>query len=138
MLINDKVIDKKAAGMYSPLTLAYLGDCVYELLVREGLVLKANKSNGKLHSEAKKWVSATGQNTAVLKILNNLNDEEQHIYKRGRNSNAIPGKNSNLDEYKRATGLEALFGYLYLIGEVARIEQLFDMITDETGGANED
>jgi ribonuclease-3 family protein len=133
MLINDKVIDKKTAGMYSPLTLAYLGDCVFELLVRESLVLKANKSNGKLHSEAKKLVCASGQNTALLKIINNLSEEEEHIYKRGRNSNCIPGgRNVNLDEYKRATGLEALFGYLYLIGEVARIEQLFDMITDET------
>jgi ribonuclease-3 family protein len=132
MLINDKIIDKKKAGMYSPLTLAYLGDCVFELLVRECLVLKANKPNGKLHSEAKNFVSASGQSLALFKIINNLSEEEQHIYKRGRNSNCIPGKNVNLDEYKRATGLEALFGYLYLIGEVTRLEQLFNMIMDES------
>jgi len=131
VIVNDNAITEHDAAMYSPLTLAYLGDSVYELLVREKLVLVANKSNGKLHSEATVYVSAKGQSAAIDKIIDVLTESELAVYKRGRNSNAVPGKNADVGEYKRATGLEALFGYLYLIGATERIEELFDIITKE-------
>jgi ribonuclease-3 family protein len=125
MLHNDNPIDDATARLYSPLTLAYLGDGVYELLVREKLVLKENRSNGKLHFEAKQYVSAQGQSDGVERILPLLTETETALYKRGRNSDAVGGKNSDIAQYKRATGLEALFGYLYLTGQIQRMEELF-------------
>ncbi len=113
------------AAMYSPLTLAYLGDCVYELLVREMLVREGNRPNGKLHEEAKTYVSASGQSEAFLKIEGMLTEEEKAVYRRGRNAHSVPNKNNDFDEYRRATGLEALFGYLRLCGDEDRINELF-------------
>lgn len=126
MTNNDKAISKKEASLYSPLTLAYLGDSVFELMVREKLVLRENAPNGKLHKEAKGFVSAKAQSQFADKILNELTEDELHIYKRGRNANGVPTKNADPAEYSKATGLEALFGYLYLAGETARLELLFE------------
>ncbi len=132
MINNDKTITKKEAALYSPLTLAYLGDAVFELMVREKLVLRENAPNGKLHREAKGFVSAKAQSRFIRKILDKLTTEELHIYKRGRNANGVPPKNADPAEYSSATGLEALFGYLYLAGETARMEFLFEEgINDE-------
>lgn len=128
MLINDHSISARAAAMYSPLTLAYLGDAVYELMVREKLVLRANESNGKLHFEALQYVSAKGQCAFFHKIEEHLTAEEVAVYKRGRNSDAVPGKNNSVAEYKMSTGVEALFGYLYLSGQAERLEYLFSFI----------
>lgn len=130
MLVNDKVISCHDAAQISPLTLAYLGDGVYELLVREKLVLRSNKSNGKLHFEATHFVSAKAQSEFVEKIMDILTEEEIAVYKRGRNSDAVPPKNTELSDYKRATGLEALFGYLYLSGQMERVEFLFGKMTE--------
>jgi len=127
---NIKILDKRDALMYNPLTLAYLGDGVYELLVRERLVSNENKSNGKLHAQAKQYVCADGQNVGLHKIIEILTDEETAVFKRGRNADC--GKHANIVAYKKATGLEALFGYLYLIGNVERIEELFDVIYNHT------
>ena len=131
MFINITPTDKRSAAQYSPLALAYLGDCVYELNVREHLLLKANKSNGKLHTEALQYVSASAQATFYKKILETLTDEELAVFKRGRNSNASPHKNSDVGEYKAATGLETLIGYLYLSGQNERLAQLFKIIFEE-------
>lgn len=130
MLRNDHPISESEARQYSPLTLAYLGDCVYELLVRETLVLRDNRPNGQLHREAMQFVSATGQSNGLEAILPLLTEEEQTIFKRGRNSDAISHRNSDVIQYKRATGLETLFGYLYLIGETDRLEELFRILYD--------
>lgn len=128
MLKNDHPISEAQARQYSPLTLAYLGDGVYELLVRETLILRCNKPNGKLHSEALSFVSATGQSNGLEAILPLLTEEETAIFKRGRNSDATGHRNSDIIQYKRATGLETLFGYLYLIGRTDRVEELFEKI----------
>ncbi len=128
MLRNDHPITEAEARQYSPLTLAYLGDGVYELLVRETLVLQTNRSNGILHREALQYVSATGQSTGLEAILPLLTEEELSIFKRGRNSNATGHRNSDIIQYKRATGLETLFGYLYLIGKTDRLEELFETV----------
>lgn len=131
MFINTTPTDKRSAAQYSPLALAYLGDCVYELNVRERLLHKANKSNGKLHAEALQYVSASAQADFCKKILEILTDEELAVFKRGRNSNASPHKNSDVGEYKAATGLETLIGYLYLSGQNERLAQLFKIIFEE-------
>ncbi len=119
---------RQEALAYSPLTLAYLGDCVYELLVREYLVNKGNKPNGKLHDEATRFVSSAGQSEAFFVIKPMLTEEEMVMFKRGRNAHSVPNKNNNADEYRRATGLETLFGYLQLCGDLDRIGELFDAI----------
>ena len=128
MLRNDHPISPADARQYSPLTLAYLGDGVYELLVRETLVLRHNCPNGTLHRQALQFVSAKGQSDGLEAILPLLTAEEESIYKRGRNSDAPGHRNSDIIQYKRATGLEALFGYLYLIGETDRLEELFSAV----------
>lgn len=123
------VLEKKDVNQYSPLTLAFLGDAVYEQLVREKIVLTANMPVGKLHKEAVKKVCASFQSNAVDLIEPILTEDELTIMKRGRNatSNTVP-KSSNPIEYRRATSLETLFGYLHLLGNSERIVELFDII----------
>ncbi len=128
MLRNDHPISEGQAKQYSPLTLAYLGDGVYELLVRETLVLRENRPNGQLHREALQFVSATAQSNGLEAILPLLTEAEEAIFKRGRNSDATGHRNSDVIQYKRATGLETLFGYLYLTGQTDRLEELFKIV----------
>ena len=128
MLRNDHPMSESDARQYSPLSLAYLGDCVYELLVREALILQNNRPNGQLHREALQFVSAKGQSDGLEAILPLLTEEETALFKRGRNSNAMGHRNSDVIQYKRATGLETLFGYLYLIGATDRLEELFSIL----------
>ncbi len=128
MLKNDHPISEGQAKQYSPLTLAYLGDGVYELLVRETLVLRDNRPNGQLHREALHFVSATAQSNGLETVLPLLTETEEAIFKRGRNSDAVGHRNSDVIQYKRATGLETLFGYLYLTGQTERLEELFQTI----------
>ena len=130
MLLNDNAVSPAEASQQSALTLAYLGDAVYELLVREKLVIHSHKTNGKLHFEATRFVSAKAQSEFVEKILGTLTPEELSVYKRGRNSDAVPPKNTDVAVYKRATGLETLFGYLYLSGRTDRIEELFEIMVN--------
>ncbi len=117
---------------YSPLALAFLGDAVYGLLVREQLLLTANRPAGKLHTLSVQAVNARAQAQAAEKILPMLTEAELAVYKRGRN--AHPGhtpKNQSEGDYHSATGLEALFGWLYLHGAEARLRALFDRIQDD-------
>ena len=109
--------------------LSFLGDSVYSLLVRERLSCDANRQAGALHSMCKDMVKAEGQAKAFLKIEPMLTEEETAVYKRGRNHNVnnIP-KGATIGQYHSATGVEALFGYLYLSGRTERIRELFDRI----------
>lgn len=126
-------IDKHDVNQYSPLTLAFLGDAVYEKLVREKLVKIANMPVNKLHKEAVEKVRAAFQSKAVDVISPLLTEDEAEIMKRGRNatSNTVP-KSSNPIEYRRATSLESLFGYLDLIGDNERIAEIFEFIWENT------
>lgn len=119
-----------APQQYSPLTLAYIGDCVYELFVRTYLISGANYHVKQLHRAATALVNAKAQSDLYLKIQDMLTDEEMSIYKRGRNTNSHPPKNANLRDYKSATGVEALIGYLYLKGDSARISELMDKLIE--------
>lgn len=116
----------------SPLTLAFVGDAVYDLLVREKLVCQANRSVEKLHLLAVESVKAPAQANSCRKILSILSDEEEKMFKRGKNArtNHLP-KNGTSRDYHYATALETLFGYLYLKGDIERVTQLFEIINQE-------
>jgi len=118
-------------NLLSPLTLAFVGDAVYGLLVRERLVLSADRSANDLHRLSVDLVRAGAQYNAVSKIIDRLTEKEADIYKRGRNAHAnhLP-KNAVPAEYHAATGLETLFGYLYLDGQNARVRELFNIICE--------
>ena len=106
--------------------LAYVGDAVLELMVRKKLVLDGGKI-GELNKQADSYVCAGNQSRVADRILPVLTEEELSVYKRGKNihTNSIP-KSATHIEYRKATGLEALFGYLYLAGETKRLEELFN------------
>ena len=108
--------------------LAYLGDSVLEIKVREYLIKKGYEKVGKLNNEAKNFVTAISQNAAYAKIADILTDEENDIFRRGKNCSHlnIP-KSASALEYKNATGFEAVFGYLYLCGKTERIDELFSL-----------
>ena len=124
---------KNDANQLGTLVLAYIGDCVYELLSRERVVAMGNKPVAALHKMTVSIVRASAQSEAVNIIMEFLTDDEIAIYKRGRNSEVghIP-KNGNVGEYHRATGLETLFGYLYLIGDMDRVKELYSIIAINT------
>ncbi len=128
MIKNENPKSKKTVSLFSPLTLAYIGDSVFDLMVKERLLKDENIPNGKLHRRATRYVSAVGQSKAVDFLLPVFTDEELAVFKRGRNCEVNPGKNSDIREYHRATGLEALIGYLYLCGETERAEYFTDLI----------
>lgn len=110
---------------YSPLSLAYIGDAVYDLMVRTVVVLKGNTSNEKLHKTSVKYVSARAQAKIIDSLKDELSEDEAAIYRRGKNSKpSSTAKNATLSEYLRATGFEALIGYLYLMNRQERIIEL--------------
>ena len=111
--------------------LAYLGDAVYEVLVREYLLKQGLTKSKNLHQEAVKWTSALGQVEKLKKIENVLTEEELTIIKKGRNAPLTrKARNVDLASYHYATGLEALFGYLYMSNNQTRIEDLFHQMHD--------
>ena len=119
----------------SSLALAHMGDAVYEILVRGWLCAQGRATCGNLHKETVALVRAEAQAAAVEKLLPCLTEAECAVYRRGRNGHvhAIP-KTASRGQYTRATGLEALFGWLYLQGQLERINQLFGIIMEEKEG----
>lgn len=110
---------------YSPLTLAYIGDAIYELVIRTILVEKGNTQVNKLHQRASKLVKASAQSEIVEKLKPYLTEEEMGIFKRGRNAKSFTmAKNASMSDYRRATGFEALMGYLYLTEQWDRMLEL--------------
>ena len=113
---------------YSPLTLAYIGDAIFELVVRTVLVERKNTQAEKLHKAATKIVKAETQALLAEVLKENLTEEELAVYKRGRNAKAVTrAKNATMSEYRRATGFEALMGYLYLKGDMERMIELISL-----------
>ncbi len=117
----------------SNLGLAHLGDGVYELMVRSYLVLKGKATNKGLHRATVGYVAAPAQARAAKTIVDKLSQEEQEVFRRGRNASphTIP-QNASREEYATATALEALFGWLYLQGRTERLNQLFAAMMEET------
>ena len=124
----NKILTKAEARTYSPLTLAFLGDSYYELMVRQRITLEHNMSTAKLHRAAVERVRASFQASAAECITELLTEEEAEILRRGRNATGSVPRSSNPAEYRKATALEALFGWLLLIGETNRAEELFEVI----------
>ena len=110
---------------YSGAALAYLGDAVMETLVRQMLVMRGIGNAGKLSALSLDYVRATNQSRGLEGLLPHLTEEENAVYHRGRNAAGAHPKSASVNEYRRATGLEALFGYLHLKGDTARLETLF-------------
>lgn len=115
----------------SPIELAFVGDAVYELMVREHISLHHDAPAGRLHSMCVDYVRAEAQVRAFEKIRPVLTEEELDFIRKGRNANKVTSsKNAEPAAYRTATGLETMFGYLYLSGNNSRIRELFDMIFD--------
>ena len=114
-------------AQYSPLALAYIGDAVYELIIRDRIVREGSRQVNKLHHEAVHYVNAGAQSRLVMRMQELLTPQEMRVYKRGRNavSHTVP-KNQDVADYRRATGFEALIGWLFLSGNYARIYELLD------------
>ena len=115
----------------SNLGLAHMGDCVFEILCRGYLCAQGGKTVGNLHKDTINMVKATSQAKFVDKLLPLLTEEEMSYYRRGKNSHvhAVP-KSATPAEYAKATGLEALFGALYLLGRTDRINELFKTVME--------
>ena len=118
-------IEGKDIRSFSPLTLAYIGDAVYEIVIRTIIVEKGNAPVNKLHHKASSLVKAVAQKEAMEKILPLLTKEEEAVYKRGRNAKSYTSaKNASVIDYRIATGFEALMGFLYLMGRNERMLEL--------------
>ena len=121
---------------YSPLTLAYIGDAIYELVIRTILVEKGNTQVNKLNQRANRLVKASAQSEMIEKLKPHLTEEEMAVFKRGRNAKSYTmAKNATMSDYRRATGFEALMGYLYLTEQWERMLELIKLgMTEETKG----
>jgi ribonuclease-3 family protein len=124
-------LNRQEITAISNLGLAHMGDCVFEILCRAYLCAKGGKNVGNLHRDTINMVKATSQAAFMDKLLPHLTEEELSFYRRGKNSHvhAVP-KSCTPAEYAKATGLEALFGALYLSGQTDRINELFKLVTE--------
>ncbi len=110
---------------YSPLALAFIGDGVYDLVIRTLVLNEGNRPVKKLHARTSYYVQAKTQSRMIQDMREHLTEEEYAVYKRGRNANGVnPAKNQTMGDYRRATGFEALLGYLYLKKEWRRLIEL--------------
>lgn len=117
-----KEVDAKS---YSPLVLAYIGDCVFDLVIKSMVISGGNKQVHKLHEETSCYVQASAQSLMMRAMQPCLTEEEHAVYRRGRNAKSVsPAKNQSITDYRRATGFEALIGYLYLKKEYERLMEL--------------
>lgn len=125
------MLKRKDIEMMSPLIWAYMGDAVYEQFVRDYLINQGVLKNGAYHKKAIKYVSATAQVKILKKIEEELTEEELDIVRRGRNSNPHShAKNADIVDYKYATGLEALIGFLYLTKQEKRLKEVLNMCVE--------
>ena len=121
-LFQMKEVDIKE---YSPLTLAYIGDSIYDLIIKSLVVNEGDRQVQKLHKETSMRVQASAQSKMMRAIQEHLTEEEHAVFKRGRNAKSVsPAKNQSITDYRRATGFEALMGYLYLKKEWKRMLEL--------------
>ena len=124
-LLKPFNIERKEATEFSPLVLAYIGDAVYELIIRSILVSMGNRPVNKLNKDATSLVKAGAQSEIVKLISDKLSEEEYTVFKRGRNSSPhTMAKNASMTDYKYATGVEALIGFLYLDNRCDRALEL--------------
>lgn len=116
---------------YSPLTLAYIGDSIYDLMIRTVVVERGNRAAVNLHKKSIKFVNAATQAAMIEAIKEELSEEEQSVYRRGRNAKSYTtAKNASIGDYRKATGFEALLGYLYLQDKMDRVIELVKLALD--------
>ena len=116
---------------YSPLALAYIGDGIFDLVIRSIVVGKGNTGANKLHQRTSQVVKASSQSAMIERLIPYLTEEELSIYKRGRNAKSpTMAKNATMSDYRRATGFEALMGYLYLNDKFERLVELIKIGLD--------
>jgi len=129
-------LTKNQLSEISNLGLAHIGDCVYEIMVRSYLILQGKSTASGLHRHTVRYVSAPAQAQAMQRIIDMLSEAEAAVFRRGRNArvNSVP-KNADRAQYHTATGLETLFGYLYLNGETERLGELFNKIMENDTNA---
>jgi ribonuclease-3 family protein len=121
-------IEQKKPESYSPLALAYIGDAIFDLMIRSMVVSKSNKQVEKYHKKVTSIVSAGAQAKMMKGIRDSLTEEEHAIYKRGRNANFnSKAKNATRSEYRNATAFEAVLGYLYLKEDYKRLVDVVQM-----------
>ena len=126
--MNEFGLVEQDIRTYSPLTLAYIGDAIFELVIRTVLVERKNTQPEKLHKAATNIVKAETQARMIEALKESLTPEEMSAYKRGRNAKAVTrAKNATMADYRKATGFEALMGYLYLKGEMERMIELIHL-----------
>ena len=119
---------------YSPLTLAYIGDAIYDLVIRTIVVERGNTSANNLHKKTVRYVNAGTQAQMIEALQDELSEEERTIYKRGRNAKSYTtAKNATVIDYRKATGFEALCGYLYLTGRQERMLALIRTAIERVG-----
>ena len=124
----DFKIEDVDINIYSPLTLAFIGDCVFDLVIRSVIVCRANRQPNKLHKLKANVVKAQTQSEMAKALMEDMTEEEAAVYKRGRNAHSFSSaKNASIQDYRRATGLEALIGYLYLLNRSDRILELISL-----------
>ena len=128
------VCDRVDIRTYSPLTLAFVGDCIYDLVIRTIVVERGNTAPGVLHTKKSSIVKAQAQAAQADALMEELTAEEQAVYRRGRNAQSqSAAKNASIGDYRKATGLEALYGFLYLTDQTDRLLWLIAKGLELTG-----
>lgn len=125
--ISEAMKPSEVSSRYSPLALAYIGDSVYDLLVKRYFVMKSNMQTEKYHKKVSSIVSANSQAEFIDEYIESLKEDELAVFKRARNSSPhTKAKNASLQNYLKATGFEAILGYLYLSGQNERLYEIVD------------
>lgn len=126
-MFNLSNVDKNQVHLLNPLVLAYIGDAVYELNIRTKVIDKGNIKTSNMHRKSIEYVRAKSQAEALDRIMEKLTEYEVDLVRRARNTHSLTvPKNADLEEYKKATALEALIGYLYLKEDYGRIQEIID------------
>lgn len=132
-ILSQLDLPEPEINKYSPLTLAYLGDCVYEIIIRTMFVYQGNSAVQKLHKRSSNLAKAKTQSDMIRELDDYLTEEERLVFKRGRNAySATRAKNATVSDYRRATGFEALMGFLYMEKRYARIVELVKLGFEKT------
>lgn len=125
-MISKKTFTKNKIKEFSPLALAFIGDSVHTLFVRDYIMKRQNLSSGNFHLLASKYCRARAQREVFDTIFSDLTEEEKEIALQARNHKSSAARNANPEDYKKATAFEAVLGYLYLIGEKDRLNELLE------------
>lgn len=129
-MLRHETLEPHEIREYPPVVLAYIGDAVFELMVREHVILAGKRKIKEIHLDTVGLVKAESQARAIRKIFEELSEDEQDIARRGRNAKSSAPKNADVIEYRMSTGFEALIGYLYLIGNEERLIYLVNKVLD--------